>query len=209
MSKEPYLITNDKIILFTSRGEKEFKKITQVGCTLEILIQNENIELTTQEITSEAASLYNERTSEIYAEMTGRHVRGLREKGFIQTTKKGVFKFTGKFTDSKSNPFSKKIRDQILARDKFTCVLCGATKIGGANLTADHIKPQDKDGEATVDNGQCLCTQCENRKANYGVMEFGSKMFKKYLKLAEKEKDKKSIEFFKEILSIFKKHKII
>lgn len=204
--KKKYSITKEDIILNTPEGKQSFNRNTQIGCTLEVLIQNINKELPTGEITSSASILYNNRTSKVYAELTGRHVRSLREKGLIVTTKKGIFKFTGNFIDSKKNPFSKKVIDEILKRDNYTCQECGATKESGANLTADHIKPQFRDGDATLENGMCLCTTCQNRKNKLDTIDFGKKRIQKQLSIAKKEGLKKEIDFLKDLLAIYKKH---
>ncbi len=203
-----FSFSKDKILLNTSNGKKEFSKQSQIGCTLEILIKKKNQELLTGQITQEAARLYKIRTGKEYKELTGRHVRSLREKGFIVTPRKGVFKFTGEYSISKFNPFSKKIRDQIIKRDNFTCQQCGATEKGGANLTADHIRSQDRGGEATLENGMCLCTTCENRKSKLGIYEHGKKVFQKALEVAKREDMKEDINFLEEVLQVFEKHKM-
>ena len=206
MKEKKYLIKNKKIILKTLSGEKEISTLTQIGCTLEVLINNVDKVMPTGDITKLAAKLYRDRTSKIYKELTGRHVRSLRERGFIAKVKKGHFVFTGEYTNSRRNPFTKKVRDEIIKRDDYTCQMCLKTQEQGADLTADHIKPQDSFGSSTADNGMCLCTKCENIKSNYNVMGFGKKMFEKYLKTAMKEKDKENIVFFEDILRVFKEH---
>lgn len=204
--KKKYSITKEDIILNTPEGKQSFNRNTQIGCTLEVLIQNINKELSTGEITSSASILYKNRTSKVYAELTGRHVRSLREKGLIVTTKKGIFKFTGNFIDSKKNPFSKKVIDEILKRDNYTCQECGVTKESGANLTADHIKPQFRGGDATLENGMCLCTTCQNRKNKLDTIDFGKKRIQKQLSIAKKEGLKEEIDFLKDLLVVYKKH---
>lgn len=204
--KKRYSITKEDIILNTPEGKQSFNRNTQIGCTLEVLIQNINKELSTGEITSSASILYKNRTSKVYAELTGRHVRSLREKGLIVTTKKGIFKFTGNFIDSKKNPFSKKVIDEILKRDNYTCQECGVTKESGANLTADHIKPQFRGGDATLENGMCLCTTCQNRKNKLDTIDFGKKRIQKQLSIAKKEGLKEEIDFLKDLLVVYKKH---
>ena len=48
-------------------------------------------------------------------------------------------------------------KKEILARDKFRCVQCGKGLQDGVRLEVDHIKPKDKGGKATIENGQVLC----------------------------------------------------
>ena len=55
-----------------------------------------------------------------------------------------------------------KIRLQVLSRDNFRCVFCGRSPAmeAGIQLHLDHVKPYSKGGEATADNLQTLCSEC-------------------------------------------------
>lgn len=204
--KKNYSKTKDKIILNTPDGNKKFSINSQIGCTLEVLINNLNKKVSTGDVTSKASTLYKKRTGKDYKELTGRHLRTLRERGLIVSTDKGVFKFTGEYSNSKSNPFSKKIIDEIIRKDKYTCQQCGLTKKAGALLTADHILPQDKGGQATLDNGMCLCTSCQNRKNKLGVYDYGKKVHQKSLKKCKKEGLSEEVKFHEEILEVFERY---
>lgn len=57
---------------------------------------------------------------------------------------------------------SKQLRWSVFSRDKFTCVLCGAT---GVPLECDHIIPVSKGGATEGDNLQTLCEPCNRRKS--------------------------------------------
>lgn len=54
------------------------------------------------------------------------------------------------------------LRYQIMKRDDFKCVLCGASpaKDPTIELHIDHIIPWSKGGESTMDNLQTLCSVC-------------------------------------------------
>ena len=54
------------------------------------------------------------------------------------------------------------LRYQIMKRDNFKCVLCGASpaKDPSIELHIDHIIPWSKGGESTIDNLQTLCSVC-------------------------------------------------
>lgn len=205
---DTYHLTDDKIILNTLKGKKEFSRYTQEGCILEFMIKNIFKDLTTKEITFSASKIYKERTSKDFSELTGRGVRKLKEHGYIKRVSKGVFKFTGEYSDSRVTPFPKELRDEIIKRDNYTCQLCGITEKQGGILTADHIKPQDENGQPTLENGMCLCTKCENIKSNYKVNDFGLKMYKKYLRVAKRENDLENVNFFEELIQIFEKYKL-
>tara|TARA_Y100001970_G_scaffold156943_1_gene192043 strand:- start:95 stop:697 length:603 start_codon:yes stop_codon:yes gene_type:complete len=185
---------------------KKFSNNSQIGITLKVLMKNKGKNLTTSQVTTEAAKLYKEKTGNDYAEITGRHVRKLFQDGLIHRTNKGIFVYNGIFTKSKINPFTAQQIKQILKRDNYRCVCCSKSKIDGALLTADHIDPQWSGGQADISNGQTLCAACENMKSNYDVYAFGKKMFSKYLKKAKKNNDKDTEEFILEILKVFQKY---
>lgn len=54
------------------------------------------------------------------------------------------------------------LRYQIMKRDNFKCVFCGASpaKDPTIELHIDHIIPWSKGGESTADNLQTLCSVC-------------------------------------------------
>lgn len=58
---------------------------------------------------------------------------------------------------TKMNP---SLRESILQRDGFRCVLCGATEKDGTKLHIDHILPISKGGKTTPDNLRTLCDRC-------------------------------------------------
>lgn len=58
------------------------------------------------------------------------------------------------------------IRFNVLARDKYTCQICGATAKDGAKLHVDHIIPVSKGGKTIMTNLQTLCERCNIGKSN-------------------------------------------
>lgn len=52
------------------------------------------------------------------------------------------------------------VRDFVMARDGYQCVLCGSKE----NLTLDHIYPWSKGGPDTEDNLRVLCRSCNSAK---------------------------------------------
>lgn len=54
------------------------------------------------------------------------------------------------------------IRWAVWERDNFTCQECGTRK----NLTIDHIYPESKGGDLSLDNLQTLCHKCNSSKGN-------------------------------------------
>jgi hypothetical protein len=63
---------------------------------------------------------------------------------------------------------SLRLRFQVLKRDHFACVQCGASPAKDQNveLHVDHIKPWSKGGETTILNLQTLCQKCNSGKSN-------------------------------------------
>ncbi len=58
------------------------------------------------------------------------------------------------------------LRYDVLKRDKYKCVICGASASDGAKLEVDHIIPISKGGQTTIDNLQTLCMSCNRGKSN-------------------------------------------
>ena len=75
---------------------------------------------------------------------------------------------TTKVKEQKSRDPSKRLRFQVLVRDKSTCRLCGAspTKDPSVTLHIDHIIPWSKGGKTTLDNLQTLCAACNLGKSD-------------------------------------------
>lgn len=48
----------------------------------------------------------------------------------------------------------------VWERDNFTCQHCGTRR----DLTVDHIYPESKGGELTMENAQTLCRSCNSKK---------------------------------------------
>lgn len=64
----------------------------------------------------------------------------------------------------RKQPIPAKLRLQVIDRDNGRCRACG---IGDRDaLQADHIIPESKGGETSLDNLQALCSVCNNRKQN-------------------------------------------
>jgi hypothetical protein len=69
--------------------------------------------------------------------------------------------------DNKSSSrVSPKLRMDILARDEYTCQICGADRGTGAILEIDHIHPVSRGGTNDPNNLQVLCRDCNAGKSN-------------------------------------------
>jgi hypothetical protein len=60
--------------------------------------------------------------------------------------------------------FTEKQKQEIFARDNFTCRACGYDNPFGFGLCADHTIPHAKGGKTSTDNGQTLCVTCNASK---------------------------------------------
>lgn len=63
---------------------------------------------------------------------------------------------------------STRLRFRVLTRDRFSCVVCGASPAEDprVKLHVDHRIPWSKGGETTMDNLQTLCSKCNIGKSN-------------------------------------------
>jgi hypothetical protein len=55
------------------------------------------------------------------------------------------------------------LRNRVLSRDNNRCRWCGFAN-STRQLEADHIVPESKGGETTLENLQCLCSACNKIK---------------------------------------------
>lgn len=120
--------------------------------------------------------------------------------------KKGIYKYDPDLvTNITLEDFSPELKNQILKRDNYKCVICGRTAEEGYELHVDHILPKDKGGKATLDNGQTLCSICNFRKKNYSQTESGKRMFIRLWKIAKDIGDSTTQQFCEEILNTYEK----
>ena len=106
-------------------------------------------------------------------------------RGQVRLHKDGVFNFDDMFTCFESvsrshldkntyrklsnverGEISDSLRYDILNRDNFTCVICGASARQGVRLHVDHIIPIAKGGKSTPNNLRTLCERCNIGKSD-------------------------------------------
>ena len=140
---------------------------------------------------------------------TWRAIRKLYQEGKLIKVKKGVYRYDpGAIKKVKLFDFPPEIKEQIFKRDKYRCVVCGRGPKDGVEICADHIRPKDRGGTNTLDNGQTLCMEHNLMKKNYSQTEAGKRYFIKMYKKALDEKDKKMIDFCKCVFNCYERHKI-
>ena len=94
-------------------------------------------------------------------------------------------------------------KNEILKRDVYKCVICGAGRENGTKLYIDHIKPRSIGGLAIIENGQTLCSQHYLQKKKTKQTGTSKDMFIRLYELAKKEKNQNLQEFCIEILQTF------
>lgn len=138
-----------------------------------------------------------------------RAIRNLHQEGKLQKLAKGVYRYDPDLEVSRMlEDFSLDTKREILKRDGYKCVVCGASRQSGVELHVDHIKPKDKGGRATVENGQTLCAMHNYRKKNLGQTETGKKMFIRLYEVARSTGDTQLCEFIRDVLSTYERHDI-
>ena len=151
-----------------------------------------------------------------YLSLTGRPLRDpdraartLYGRGQLVKISTGVYKYDPKLVSQESgNGFPTAVKQRIYEADGYKCRICGRGQKEGVVLHADHIKPRHKGGLGTFENGQTLCGECNILKKNYGQVEFGKRLYQKYLDVALHTNDLAMIKFCEDILKVFERHQI-
>ena len=138
-----------------------------------------------------------------------RMIRQLHQYGQLIKVRKGVYKFDPNLENNiEVFVFSPKIRNVILERDDYQCVVCGRGRKDGVELVVDHILPKDKGGTNDIQNGQTLCTEHNLLKKNYSQSEAGKRYFIKMYEKALENNDDRIIKFCKSVFDVYDEHKI-
>jgi len=138
-----------------------------------------------------------------------RSIRQLHQDGKLIKVKMGVYKYDPSFVHEVTLfEFSQRDRDAIFERDDYRCVVCGRGINDGVELAADHIKPKDKGGTNTIENGQTLCYEHNLRKSNYSQTEAGKRYFIRMYQNALKNKDEKMIAFCQSVFDVYDAHDV-
>lgn len=138
---------------------------------------------------------------------TWRAIRKLHQNGKLVKVKKGLYRYDPEYiNDIQLFEFSTDMKEAIYKRDGYKCVVCGQSKKDGVEICADHIKPKDKGGDNSIDNGQTLCTEHNLIKKNYSQTEAGKRYFIKIYEQAVASNDEKMIKFCRDVFDIYDKH---
>lgn len=188
--------------------ELKNKNVAQINIIKEYFEMYPNMEIHTKDVVDWVTSTYLERTGKIFRD-PDRGIRSLYQKGFLQKISKGIYKYDPQYAQNKrQEDFTNYQKNEILRRDGYRCVICGAGRENGAELHIDHIKPKDMGGLATIENGQTLCSRHNFLKKNLNQTETGKKMFIRLYELAKQENNQELQEFATEILKTFEEFNI-
>lgn len=140
---------------------------------------------------------------------TWRQIRKFHQEGKLIKVKKGVYCYDpNHIKEVALLDFPPDIKEKILKRDNYKCVVCGRGEADGVELCVDHIKPKDKGGDNSVDNGQTLCMEHNLIKKNYSQTEAGKRYFIKLYQQAVAIGDEKMINFCKCVFECYDIHEI-
>lgn len=182
--------------------------MTQKEILIEFFENNPNRNIEHPEVVDWVTSEYKKRTGEVFRD-PDRGIRSLAQSGFLIKIKKGIYKYDPELVKKRDlEDFTQKQKNEILKRDGYKCVICGRGKAEGVELHVDHIKPKDFGGEATIENGQTLCSQHNFLKKNFKQTETGKKMFIRLYELAKKEGNSELLEFSSKILEVFEANNV-
>ena len=181
---------------------------TQMDLIMEYFEKNPKREIKQQEIVDWVVSEYKKRTGEVFRD-PDRGIRKLSQEGQLIKISKGIYKYDPDFVQNKElENFTAAQKEAIFKRDNYRCVICGQGRVDGVEIQADHIRPKDFGGEATMENGQTLCAQHNFQKKNYKQTETGKKMFIRLYELAKSLKDERLKKFCADVLEVYEKNNI-
>ena len=180
--------------------------MNQGGLLLEYFQNNPNRDIPHPEVVDWVTKEWLARTGKVFRD-PDRGIRKFAQNGYLQKIKKGVYRYDPKhILHRELEDFSPAVKKEIFERDGYKCVMCGKGEKDGVEIHADHIKPKDLGGEASLENGQTLCAAHNFLKKNLKQTETGKKMFIRLYELAKSSGDTKLINFCTEILAVFEKY---
>ena len=179
------------------------KQQSQMDLLLEYYKRHPNRDIKHPEVVDWVTSEWKKRTGKVFRD-PDRGIRKLYQDGYLIKVKKGVYRYEPDFVEKRFlEDFSPKVREAIFKRDGYKCIVCGRGRAEGVEIHADHKKPKDKGGRATLENGQTLCSRCNFLKKNLGQTTLGKRFFIRLYKDAKKTKDKRLTNFCISVLNLF------
>ena len=188
--------------------KKDNNNLVQKDLLIEFFKKNPNRNIKHPEVVDWVVATYKKRTGNVFRD-PDRAIRQLSQSGFLIKIAKGVYKYDPeKAYKRELEDFTVAQKKAILERDGYKCVVCGKGLKDGMELHVDHIKPKDKGGEATIENGQVLCGPHNYQKKMFNQTETGKKMFIRLYDLAKAKKNEELMKFCADVLKTYEKHNI-
>lgn len=183
-------------------------EITQEEIIMEYFEKNQNRDIPHPEIVDWATAEYKKRTGKVFRD-PDRQIRKLFQDGKLLKITKGVYRYDKELIQEKSREeFTPTQKAEIFKRDNYRCVICGNGPREGFELHADHIKPREQGGKATLDNGQTLCSKHNMLKKTWNQTETGKQYFKVLYKQAKKAKNQELMDFCLDIFAVYEDWKM-
>jgi len=181
-------------------------EIVQSEILMEFFKKNHKRDISHPEIVDWVTTEYTKRTGKVFRD-PDRGIRKLHQEGYLQKIGKGIYRYDPTSVKIRNlEDFTPAVKEAIFKRDDYKCVMCGRGKKEGFELHADHVKAKDFGGEATLENGQTLCSQHNFLKKNLKQTETGKKLFIILYELAKKENNQSLVKFCAEVLEVFEKN---
>ena len=188
--------------------KKDNNNLVQKDLLIEFFKKTPNRNIKHPEVVDWVVATYKKRTGNVFRD-PDRAIRQLSQSGFLIKIAKGVYKYDPeKAYKRELEDFTAAQKKAILERDGYKCVVCGKGLRDGVELHVDHIKPKDKGGEATIENGQVLCGPHNYQKKMLNQTETGKKMFIRLYDLAKAKKNEELMKFCADVLKTYEKHNI-
>ncbi|MBI2450450.1 MAG: HNH endonuclease [Candidatus Nealsonbacteria bacterium] len=190
------------------KKDKRKNNHVQKDLIIEFFKKNPSRDIKHPEVVDWVVATYKKRTGNVFRD-PDRSIRQLAQSGFLIKIAKGIYKYDPQKAHKRElEDFTAAQKEVILKRDGYKCVICGRGKKDGVDLHIDHIKPKDFGGEATIENGQTLCSQHNFIKKNLKQTETGKKMFIRLYELAKSEGNDELKKFCADILETYEKYNI-
>ena len=182
------------------------EEISQASLLIEYFQHNPKKDIPHSKIVPWVMEEYKKLTGKVFAD-PDRGIRKLHQDGYLVKVGKGIYRYDPSLVKKRElEDFSPAVREAIFKRDGYRCVMCGKGPKEGVEIHADHIKPKDLGGKATLENGETLCSKHNFLKKNLKQTETGKKMFIRLYELAKSSGDESLVKFCTEILEVFEKN---
>jgi hypothetical protein len=173
---------------------------------MEYFKKNPNRDIKHPEIVDWVFAEWHKRTGKVFRD-PDRGIRRLSQDGLLIKVAKGIYRYDPEFVVKRDlEDFTPAQKEAIMKRDNYRCVVCGNGIVNGVELQVDHIKPKDKGGKATIENGETLCAQHNFIKKNYKQTESGKRFFIRLYEMAKANDDKTLQDFCAQLLEVYEKN---